>query len=119
MTPFETDVATVLAALRDGEVVSYGEVAAEAGHPGAHRAVGRFLRDYGGHHWWRVVTSTGRLVPGHEVEQARLLGCRRTLLTLQRIDVLIFTTDVVTLGDYFCRFQHWHVGGRIQLDYGL
>ena len=74
MTPFETDVATVLAALRDGEVVSYGEVAAEAGHPGAHRAVGRFLRDYGGHHWWRVVTSTGRLVPGHEVEQARLLA---------------------------------------------
>jgi len=74
MTPFETDVATVLAALRDGEVVTYGEVAAEAGHPGAHRAVGRFLRDYGGHHWWRVVTSTGRLVPGHEVEQARLLA---------------------------------------------
>ena len=30
MTPFETDVATVLAALRDGEVVTYGEVAAEA-----------------------------------------------------------------------------------------
>ena len=73
MTPFEADVAAVLDALQPGVVVSYGEVAAEAGHPGAHRAVGRFLRDHGGHHWWRVVTSTGRLVPGSEEVQARLL----------------------------------------------
>jgi methylated-DNA-protein-cysteine methyltransferase-like protein len=73
VTPFEADVAAVLDALQPGAVVSYGEVAAEAGHPGAHRAVGRFLRDHGGHHWWRVVTSTGRLVPGSEEVQARLL----------------------------------------------
>ena len=73
MTPFEADVAAVLDALQPGAVVSYGEVAAEAGHPGAHRAVGRFLRDHGGHHWWRVVTSTGRVVPGNEEVQARLL----------------------------------------------
>ena len=73
MTPFEADVAAVLDALQPGAVVSYGEVAAEAGHPGAHRAVGRFLRDHGGHHWWRVVTSPGRLVPGSEEVQARLL----------------------------------------------
>ena len=50
------------------------EVAAEAGFPGAHRAVGRFLRDHSGHPWWRVVTSNGRLVPGLEAEQARRLG---------------------------------------------
>ena len=73
MTPFEADVAAVLDALQPGAVVAYGEGAAEAGHPGAHRAVGRFLRDHGGHHWWRVVTSTGRLVPGSEEVQARLL----------------------------------------------
>jgi alkylated DNA nucleotide flippase Atl1 len=24
--------------------------------------------------WWRVVNANGRLVPGHEVEQARLLA---------------------------------------------
>jgi len=66
-------VAEVLDALGPGEVVTYGEVAAEAGHPGAHRAVGRFLRDHGGHQWWRVVSAAGRLVPGHEVEQAQLL----------------------------------------------
>ncbi|MBC8194629.1 MAG: MGMT family protein [Acidimicrobiia bacterium] len=73
-TPFELAVAEVLGALRQGEVVSYGEVAAEAGYPGAHRAVGRFLRDSEGWPWWRVVTSTGRLVPGLESEQARILA---------------------------------------------
>ena len=74
LTPFETAVAAVLADLTPGEVGTYGEVAAEAGHPGAHRAVGRFLRDRDGYPWWRVVTSTGRLVPGHELEQARRLA---------------------------------------------
>jgi methylated-DNA-protein-cysteine methyltransferase-like protein len=55
-------------------VVTYGEVAAEAGHPGAARAVGHLLaRSDGTLPWWRVVTSTGRLVPGHEVEHARRL----------------------------------------------
>lgn len=73
MTPFENDVEAVLRRLEPGDVVSYGDVAAEAGHPGAHRAVGRFLRNHSGHTWWRVVTSTGRLVPGLEAEQARLL----------------------------------------------
>ena len=73
-TPFEASVAAVLDALRSGEVVTYGEVAAEAGHPGAHRAVGRFLGVHDGYPWWRVVTSTGRLVPGHEVEQADRLA---------------------------------------------
>jgi methylated-DNA-protein-cysteine methyltransferase-like protein len=71
---FDDDVARVLARLRAGEVVTYGEVAAEAGHPGAARAVGSFLaRSGGGQPWWRVVTSTGRLVPGHEAEHARRL----------------------------------------------
>ena len=50
MTPFETAVARVLKELRPGEVVTYGEVAAEAGFPSAHRAVGRFLRNNEGYH---------------------------------------------------------------------
>lgn len=66
-------MAEVLRGLAPGEVVTYGEVAAEAGHPGAHRAVGRFLRDHDGFAWWRVVTAGGRLVPGHEAEQTRRL----------------------------------------------
>jgi methylated-DNA-protein-cysteine methyltransferase-like protein len=71
---FEAAVATVLARLGPGDVVTYGEVAAEAGHPGAARAVGHLLaRSDGSLPWWRVVTSTGRLVPGHEAEHARRL----------------------------------------------
>lgn len=67
-------VAAVLAGLRPGEVVAYGEVAHEAGWPGRSRAVGRLLATSGGAHpWWRVVNAAGRLVPGHEEEQARRL----------------------------------------------
>ena len=65
----------VLQSLRPGEVVTYGEVAAEAGFPGAARAVGNLLAGEGddGLPWWRVVTSAGRLVPGHEAEHAARL----------------------------------------------
>ena len=71
---FEDDVRRVLERLGRGTVMTYGEVALEAGHPGAARAVGSYLSGGGtGLPWWRVVTSTGRLVPGHEREQARLL----------------------------------------------
>jgi alkylated DNA nucleotide flippase Atl1 len=67
-------VRAVVASLRRGEVVSYGDVAAEVGAPGAARAVGRVMSLHSdGLPWWRVVTSTGRLVPGHEVEHARRL----------------------------------------------
>jgi methylated-DNA-protein-cysteine methyltransferase-like protein len=73
-TDFERDVAGVLDALRPGDVVTYGDVATEAGHPGAHRAVGSFLsRSDDSFPWWRVVTSTGRLVPHNEAEQTRRL----------------------------------------------
>src|SRR5207302_5074842 len=73
---FRARVESVVARLRRGEVVSYGDVATEAGFPGAARAVGSILanpspgRDLP---WWRVVTATGRLVPGHENEHARRL----------------------------------------------
>ena len=64
----------VLESLVPGDVVTYGDVAAEAGYPGAARAVGRILATSDGDlPWWRVVTTTGRLVPGHEVEHARRL----------------------------------------------
>lgn len=74
LTPFEADIAAVLDRLGPGEVVTYGEVAAEAGHPGSARAVGAHLaRSGGAHPWWRVVAANGRLVPGHEAEHARRL----------------------------------------------
>lgn len=61
----------VVAASRPGDLLTYGEVAAEAGSPGAARAVGRILAEHGaGVPWWRVVTRDGRLVPGKEREHA-------------------------------------------------
>jgi methylated-DNA-protein-cysteine methyltransferase-like protein len=73
-TPFEARIVEVLDGLGPGELMTYGEVALEAGRPGAARAVGRFLAEHGGEVcWWRVVTAGGRLVPGHEREQARRL----------------------------------------------
>ncbi|MFN8019366.1 MAG: MGMT family protein [Acidimicrobiales bacterium] len=72
---FEEAVDAVLRALGPGDVVTYGEVAAEAGHPGAARAVGRLLSGSDGEYpWWRVVTASGRLVPGHEAEHERRLA---------------------------------------------
>jgi len=70
---FTEAVTRIVASLPAGTVVSYGEIAAEAGRPGAARAVGGVLRRSTGLPWWRVVTATGRLVPGLEAEQARRL----------------------------------------------
>jgi methylated-DNA-protein-cysteine methyltransferase-like protein len=70
---FATRVTAAIAALAEGDVASYSEIAALAGRPGAPRAVGMLLARSDGLPWWRVVNASGRLVPGHEKEQARLL----------------------------------------------
>lgn len=70
---FEDAVVAVLSKLKPGEVVTYEEVATEAGYPGAARAVGNILKSSEGVPWWRVVNAAGRLVPGHERRQAQLL----------------------------------------------
>ncbi|HET9092157.1 MAG TPA: MGMT family protein [Acidimicrobiales bacterium] len=76
----------VLAALGPGEVVTYGEVAREAGFPGAARAVGALLAASDDSlPWWRVVTSSGRLVPGLEAEHARRLRAEGVSLAGGRI----------------------------------
>ncbi|MCU1372693.1 MAG: hypothetical protein JWO77_3887 [Ilumatobacteraceae bacterium] len=82
----ETAVARVLDALGPGDVVTYGEVATEAGYPGRSRAVGRILSTSGGAFpWWRVVNASGRLVPGHEEEQARRLAAEGVALRNGRV----------------------------------
>jgi methylated-DNA-protein-cysteine methyltransferase related protein len=73
---FRARVIRALASVGPGQVVSYGDLAAQAGYPGAARGVGAVLA--GSHPgeglcWWRVVYSDGRLAPGHEARQARLL----------------------------------------------
>jgi methylated-DNA-protein-cysteine methyltransferase-like protein len=83
---FEDAVLAVLTRLQPGEVVSYGEVAEEAGRPGAARAVGRILATTDEEvPWWRVVTADGRLVPGHEARQARLLRAEGVAVDGRRV----------------------------------
>ncbi|MDQ6711261.1 MAG: MGMT family protein [Candidatus Dormibacteraeota bacterium] len=59
--------------LKRGEVVSYGQVAARAGFPGAARAVGNVLANSVGLPWWRVVRANGELAVRKDGEQRRRL----------------------------------------------
>ena len=64
----------VIHSLREGEVVTYGDIAEDAGYPKRSRLVGHILAKTDEDvPWWRVVNSAGRLVPGHEREQAAQL----------------------------------------------
>ncbi len=71
---FVTAVEAVVRALGPGEIATYGEIAEEAGYPGAARGVGRVMALSDGLPWWRVVAANGRLVPGLEEEHARRLA---------------------------------------------
>lgn len=82
---FTESVVRVLKQLNPGDVISYGEVAEEAGFPGAARAVGGVLKRVEGLPWWRVVNAAGRLVPGHEVKQAKLLSGEGVLVRDGRV----------------------------------
>jgi methylated-DNA-protein-cysteine methyltransferase-like protein len=73
-TDFERAVGQVLDDLEPGDLVTYGEVAAEAGFPGAARAVGGVLRRSNGQFpWWRVIAASGKLLAGHEMLQTERL----------------------------------------------
>jgi methylated-DNA-[protein]-cysteine S-methyltransferase len=83
-TPFQRAVADVLRAVPRGELVTYGELAALAGHPGAQRAAGTFC-------------ARNRLpifIPCHRVVAADGLGSygslgtgyKRRLLALEGVD---------------------------------
>lgn len=86
MTGFEDAVARVIRGLGPGELVTYGDVAAEAGHPGAARAVGNFLRARGDDlPWWRVVGAGGHLRSPDPALQARLLAGEGILVVAGRV----------------------------------
>ena len=75
MTNFENAVVEVIQCLNPGDLVTYGEVAAEAGYPGSARAVGNLLRSSGADlPWWRVVGAGGHLKSPNPARQARLLA---------------------------------------------
>lgn len=68
------EITAVIVALAPGEVVSYGDVAHDAGRPGAARAVGALLSSTDVElPWWRVVRSDGRIVTAKASRQAALL----------------------------------------------
>jgi alkylated DNA nucleotide flippase Atl1 len=74
MTPLQERFRQVVIELQPGEVVSYGEVARRSGRPGAARAVGAFLAEFGhGVPWWRVVGAGGRLSAPNVADQRRRL----------------------------------------------
>ena len=74
MNERERRIIDVIRSLREGEVVTYGDIAADAGYPKLSRLVGHILATTDEDvPWWRVVNSAGRLVPGHEREQTAQL----------------------------------------------
>jgi methylated-DNA-protein-cysteine methyltransferase related protein len=74
MNERDARIVDVIRALLPGEVVTYGDIADVAGSPGRARLVGHLLASIDDDlPWWRVVNAVGRLVPGHEREQAELL----------------------------------------------
>ncbi len=86
----ETDLATkvhaVVAGLGPGELVTYGEVAHEIGHPGAARAVGTAMRSCPPDlPWWRVVPASGRLHPRLLTRQVPLLRAEGVMVVDGRI----------------------------------
>jgi alkylated DNA nucleotide flippase Atl1 len=75
-------VLTLVERIPAGRVMAYGAVAEVVGESlarGGPRLVGAVMASYGGAvPWWRVVTASGRLPPGHEVAALQELvaeGC--------------------------------------------
>jgi len=88
LTAFEDAVTDVISRLEPGDLVTYGEVAAEAGHPGAGRAVGTLLRTSAADiPWWRVVGSGGYLRSPDWARQARLLADDGVLVVKGRVSL--------------------------------
>ena len=73
LTDFQRAVAEVVAGLEPGELITYAELALEAGYPGAAQAVANVLRRVPDLPWWRVVPANGRLYFTHAPRQAELL----------------------------------------------
>ncbi len=86
MSAFAERVHEAVNSLEPGELVTYGEIAIQAGRPGAARAVGRILAISDGTlPWWRVVTVAGRLVPGHETRHAEHLRAEGFTIRANRV----------------------------------
>jgi methylated-DNA-protein-cysteine methyltransferase-like protein len=86
MTGLADEITAVIASLVPGEVVSYGDVAHDAGRPGAARAVGALLASTDVElPWWRVVRSDGRIVTHKAGRQAELLRAEGVVVRRGRV----------------------------------
>lgn len=88
MTSRDSQIIEVIRMLGEGEVVTYGEIAEDAGFPKQSRLVGRLLAQNSETldlPWWRVVNAAGRLVPGNEAEQAALLRAEGVVVEAGRV----------------------------------
>ncbi|MGV1003572.1 MAG: MGMT family protein [Candidatus Nanopelagicales bacterium] len=75
VSDFTEALLDVVSAIPAGQIRTYGEVAADAGRPGAARAVGAILSKYGsGVPWWRVVRADGTAPPALAVEARERLA---------------------------------------------
>ncbi|MBI2797804.1 MGMT family protein [Candidatus Saccharibacteria bacterium] len=88
MTEFQQAVLSVTRVIPSGKVVSYGQVAAYVGSPGAARQVGWVLRSLEGvddFPWWRVVNNTGRItIKGNRLNTREI---QRELLLSEGVEV--------------------------------
>jgi O-6-methylguanine DNA methyltransferase len=82
LTPFQHAVCSALRAIPYGEVVTYGELASLAGHPGAQRAVGTFCA----RNRFSIVVPCHRVVAADGLGSYGSLGVayKRRLLELER-----------------------------------
>jgi O-6-methylguanine DNA methyltransferase len=82
-SPFQRAIAEALRRVPYGEVVTYGELAALAGHPNAHRAAGSFCA----RNRFAIVMPCHRVVAANGVGPYGSLGTgyKRRLLELERV----------------------------------
>jgi methylated-DNA-protein-cysteine methyltransferase related protein len=86
MSRLEAEIIAVIAALGRGEVVSYGDVAHDAGRPRAARMVGAVLANTDVElPWWRVVRGDGRIVTANPRRQAALLRAEGVVVRSGRV----------------------------------
>lgn len=85
-SPMAARFVEIIRLLVPGEVVSYGDIADDAGFHGRARAVGHTLATTDEDlPWWRVVNSVGRLAPGKEAEQAACLRAEGVTVVGRRV----------------------------------
>jgi methylated-DNA-protein-cysteine methyltransferase-like protein len=88
---YVNEVLTVVENIPPGRVMSYGAIAeflADRSGRSSARLVGTIMARYGGTvPWYRVVNSSGRFPPGHEVEARRRLLAEGAVLNGDRVDM--------------------------------